>query len=161
MIEKIYITYLNKNMPQKERRGHKTHKGGDRQFTDPQILEHVKIIQEDPIEIISDEDEENYEYKPKGIEGLIEIENPNHNNSGTQIKQKKLSKLTIDEISTTKSTRNDERQKVIEINHQDLKTEQARADLARLSIIRKQREEAAKIREQEKISKELAKSMKK
>ena len=144
-------------MPQKERRGHKTHKGGDRQFTDPQILEPEKNIQEDPIEVISDDNEEDYEYKPKGIEGLIEIENPNHSNSGTQIKQKKLSKLTIDEIST----KNNERQKVIEKNHQDLKTEQARADLARLSIIRKQREEAAKIREQEKISKELAKSMKK
>ena len=35
------------------------------------------------------------------------------------------------------------------------KTEEARADLARLAIIRKQREDAAKKREEEKLGKKL------
>lgn len=44
--------------------------------------------------------------------------------------------------------------------HAEGKTEAARADLARLSIIRKQREEAAKKREDEKKAKEAAKAAK-
>ena len=39
--------------------------------------------------------------------------------------------------------------------HAEGKTDEARADLARLAIIRKQREEAAKKREAEKLAKDM------
>ena len=97
----------------------------------------------------SSEDEER---KPKGAEGLIEIANPNR----VQPKQKKVTAISHEDGKPQLSRR--EREEIekqrAKAHYQKLhaqgKTEEARADLARLAIIRKQREEAAKKREEEK-----------
>eukprot|EP00118_Oscarella_pearsei_P025283 m.307913 g.307913 ORF g.307913 m.307913 type:complete len:170 (+) comp43017_c0_seq1:61-570(+) len=92
----------------------------------------------------SDDEEDSKQRKPKGLEGLIEVENPNR-----VVKKSKragdidvnakveLSRREREAIEKQKATSN-YRQK-----HAAGKTEEARADLARLAVIRKQREEAA------------------
>lgn len=106
--------------------------------------------------------------KAKGVEGLIAIENPNR----VQPKMKKLSTINAeaDNPSTpdgSKLTRREreelEKQRAYQHYqklHAEGKTDEARSDLARLAIIRQQREEAAKKREEEKKEKELAKQSK-
>merc|ERR1711862_1013609 len=74
----------------------------------------------------SSEESEDENAKKKGVAGVIEIENPNKAKTNYQ-------KM-----------------------HAAGKTDEARADLARLAIIRKQREEAAAKREAEKKAKEDA-----
>ncbi|CAD6235453.1 GSCOCG00007907001-RA-CDS [Cotesia congregata] len=108
----------------------------------------------------SDGDSEG-EGKAKGVENLIEVENPNR----VQKKTKKLSKLneTLGESTKPELSRREreqiEKQRAY-ANYQKLhaagKTDEARADLARLAIIKQQREDAAKRREDEKKQKELA-----
>uniref|UniRef100_A0A3B3RDP1 Pdgfa associated protein 1a n=1 Tax=Paramormyrops kingsleyae TaxID=1676925 RepID=A0A3B3RDP1_9TELE len=93
-------------------------------------------------------DDEDCEQKRKGVEGLIEIENPNRISQ----KNKKVPEL---EASAPKELSRREREEIEKQRakerymklHLEGKTEQARADLARLAIIKKQREEAAKKRE--------------
>ncbi|CAH1794156.1 unnamed protein product [Owenia fusiformis] len=95
--------------------------------------------------------------KAKGVSGLIEIENPN------RIKQKarKVTDLQIDDAPqlSRKEREEIEKQKAKERYqklHQEGKTDEARADLARLAIIRKQREDAAKKKADEQKAKEAA-----
>ncbi|XP_066601382.1 28 kDa heat- and acid-stable phosphoprotein-like [Prorops nasuta] len=106
------------------------------------------------------ESESETEGKAKGVENLISIENPNR----VQKKVKKLSQLS-DTLEATKPELSRREREQIEkqrayANYRKLhaagKTEEARADLARLAIIKQQREEAAKRREDEKKQKELA-----
>ncbi|KAK0083316.1 hypothetical protein PV325_008998 [Microctonus aethiopoides] len=101
------------------------------------------------------------EGKAKGVENLIEVENPNR----VQKKTKKLSKLneTLDQTSKPELSRKEREQlekQRAQAFYQKLhaagKTDEARADLARLAIIKQQREEAAKRREDEKKQKEMA-----
>ena len=100
------------------------------------------------------------EGKAKGVENLIQVENPNR----VQKKAKKLSQLnqSIDSAKPELSRREREQleKQRAYANYQKLhaagKTDEARADLARLAIIKQQREEAAKKREAEKKQKELA-----
>ncbi|OPJ87363.1 heat- and acid-stable phosphoprotein [Patagioenas fasciata monilis] len=98
----------------------------------------------------SDEDDEDYQQKRKGVEGLIDIENPNRVIQTT----KKVTQLDLDgpkELSR-REREEIEKQKAKERYmkmHLAGKTEQAKADLARLAIIRKQREEAARKKEEE------------
>merc|ERR1712083_254244 len=99
------------------------------------------------------------ERKAKGVEGLIEIENPNLRPQ----RQKKVTELNTASSSKTQLTRREreeiEKQKAkahYRKLHAEGKTEEARADLARLAIIRKQREDAAKKREEEQKAKEEA-----
>ena len=91
--------------------------------------------------------------------GLIEVENPNR----AKKTHKKVSAL--DESSSSKPQLSRREREEVEkakakANYQKLhaagKTDEARADLARLAIIRKQREEAAAKREAEKKAKEDA-----
>merc|ERR1712226_1093860 len=101
------------------------------------------------------------ERKTKGVEGLIEIENPNLRPQ----RQKKVTELEKEpaEKSKPQLTRREkeeiDKQKA-KAHYQKLhaagKTEEARADLARLAIIRKQREDAAKKREEDQKAKEAA-----
>ncbi|KAL0179627.1 hypothetical protein M9458_025069, partial [Cirrhinus mrigala] len=84
-----------------------------------------------------------------GIEGLIEIENPN------RVSQKSKKVAEIDVNAPKELSRREreeiEKQKAKERYmklHLEGKTEQARADLARLAIIKKQREDAARKREE-------------
>jgi len=97
----------------------------------------------------SSSDEEDLSKKKSGVEGLIEIENPN------RISQKNKKVTEIDIEAPKELTRREreeiEKQKAKERYmklHLEGKTEQARADLARLAIIKKQREDAAKKRDE-------------
>lgn len=109
----------------------------------------------------SDSDSESEtEGKTKGVENLIQVENPNR----VQKKAKKLSQLNQSLESAKPDLSRREREQLERqrayANYQKLhaagKTDEARADLARLAIVKQQREEAAKKREAEKMQKELA-----
>ncbi|XP_055348433.1 28 kDa heat- and acid-stable phosphoprotein-like [Paramacrobiotus metropolitanus] len=104
----------------------------------------------------SDSDDE--DEKTKGVEGLIEIENPNR----VVAKSKKIADITLESAAPQLSRR--EREEIEKEKNRQLqeklraegKTEQARADLARLALIRQEREQAAKRREAEAKVKEAA-----
>ena len=106
----------------------------------------------------SSDSEEEGEAAKKGAAGSTEIENPNH----VVKKTKKIGDLEVAAEAKPELSRREreelEKQRARE-NYQRLhaqgKTDEARADLARLAIIRQQREEAAKKREEEKKSKWL------
>ncbi|XP_051134945.1 uncharacterized protein LOC127254094 isoform X3 [Andrographis paniculata] len=91
--------------------------------------------------------------KAKGLEGVIQIENPNF------MKQKNLKACDADVEKTTELSRREreviEKQKAHErfmrLQEQG-KTDQARKDLERLAIVRQQRAEAAKKRQEEKAA---------
>uniref|UniRef100_A0A8C1RQB5 Pdgfa associated protein 1b n=1 Tax=Cyprinus carpio TaxID=7962 RepID=A0A8C1RQB5_CYPCA len=103
-----------------------------------------------------DSDDEGSE-KRKGVEGLIEIENPN------RVAQK-AKKVTDIELEGPKQL--SRRESYLIPSHYSPscyrymkmhlagKTDQAKADLARLAIIKKQREEAARKKEEERKAKE-------
>jgi predicted RNA-binding protein with RPS1 domain len=87
--------------------------------------------------------------KPKGVDGLIEINNPNRNQKAT----KKVTDLDASSEATLSRREREEIEKQqaqqrYQKLHAEGKTEQAQRDLARLAIIRKQREEAAKKKEE-------------
>lgn len=90
------------------------------------------------------------EKKTKGVEGIIEVANPNR----MQRKAKKAADLTVDakvELSRKEREEIERQRKEAQYRklHEAGKTEEARRDLARLAIIRKEREEAAKKRQLE------------
>ncbi|GAV76968.1 PP28 domain-containing protein [Cephalotus follicularis] len=97
--------------------------------------------------------------KRKGTQGIIQYENPN------MVKPKNLKARDIDLEKTTELSRREreeiEKQKAHErymkLQEQG-KTEQARKDLERLTLIRQQRAEAAKKRDEEKAAKEQKKA---
>uniref|UniRef100_A0A3Q3JTD2 Casein kinase substrate phosphoprotein PP28 domain-containing protein n=1 Tax=Monopterus albus TaxID=43700 RepID=A0A3Q3JTD2_MONAL len=98
-----------------------------------------------------DSDDENSQRRRAGVEGLIEIENPNR----MAQKSKKVTQIELDEPKQLSRREREEieKQKAKERYmkmHLAGKTDQAKADLARLAIIRKQREDAAKKKEEEK-----------
>lgn len=108
----------------------------------------------------SDEDR-----KAKGVEGLIEIENPNLRPQ----KQKKVTALdkpgpsgpsSDGKPQLSRREREEIEKQKAKANYQKMhaagKTEEARADLARLAIIRKQREDASKKRLEEQQAKDNA-----
>lgn len=164
------------------------HKGRNRRFTNPEELEtqrqreekekawrktHGDIessedeeedgSEEESSESSTEEDSEDEDAKAKGVEKLIEVENPNR----VQKKNKKLSTLnevvksgaSVKPELSRKEREELEKQKATahyQKLHAEGKTDQARADLARLAIIKQQREEAAKRREEEKKKKEEA-----
>ena len=174
------------------------HKGKHRSFTNPDELEEqrkreekerqwraergeVSSSEEDDDEDKKDSDasdseeesssEEEEETKAKGVEGLIQVENPNR----VQVKAKKLSTLNTELSAPTSSSSSSkpelsrrereelEKQRAA-ANYQRLhakgKTEEARADLARLAIIKAQREEAAKKRAEDAKVKDAEKQKK-
>lgn len=169
-------------MPRGGMRGHKSgHKGQKRHFTNPDELEAQKSREErerqwrqqkgelesdseeesgsEDSESNSDEEEEEQTAKAKGVEGLIEVENPNR----VVQKAKKVSQL--DNLEATKPElsrreREELEKQAAKANYQRLhaqgKTDDAKADLARLALIRKQREDAAKKRDEERKSREAA-----
>uniref|UniRef100_A0A8C6T0U1 Pdgfa associated protein 1b n=1 Tax=Neogobius melanostomus TaxID=47308 RepID=A0A8C6T0U1_9GOBI len=104
-----------------------------------------------------DSDDEGSDRKRAGVEGLIEIENPNR----VSQKSKKVTQIELDEPKQLSRREREEieKQKAKERYmkmHLAGKTDQAKADLARLAIIKKQREEAARKKEEEKKAKEAA-----
>nr|XP_033770153.1 28 kDa heat- and acid-stable phosphoprotein [Geotrypetes seraphini] len=156
------------------------HKGRARQYTSPEEIdaqlqaEKEKARQEEemsdgggegaagcPAKEKKDSDEsdddEDYQQKHKGVEGLIDIENPNRAvQTAKKVTQldiegpKELSRREREEIEKQKA-----KERYMKM-HLAGKTEQAKADLARLAIIRKQREEAAKKKEEERKVKDAA-----
>ncbi|KAM4624073.1 pdgfa associated protein 1a [Polymixia lowei] len=150
------------------RGGKKGHKGRGKQFSNPEEIDRQMKAQREmeanggaEKESSSGSDEESssdeeYENKKKsGVEGLIEIENPN------RVSQKSKKVADIDVNAPKELSRREreeiEKQKAKERYmklHLEGKTEQARADLARLAIIKKQREEAAKKRDELRKEKE-------
>ncbi|XXG61457.1 hypothetical protein AAC387_Pa05g0066 [Persea americana] len=113
---------------------------------------------EDEVESEEEIEEEENE-KRKGAQGVIEIENPN------LVKPKNVKAKDIDIEKTTELSRREreeiEKQKAHErymrLQEQG-KTEQARKDLERLALIRQQRADAARKREEEKAAKEMKKT---
>ena len=89
--------------------------------------------------------------KPTPSEPLIEIENPNR----IQPKNIKLADLSIDEAPQPMNRKDREaaeaerKKQAFWKAQMEGKTDQAKSDLARLAIIRKQREEAARKRQEE------------
>ncbi|NP_001087517.1 PDGFA associated protein 1 L homeolog [Xenopus laevis] len=157
-------------MPKGGRKG--SHKGRMRQYTSPEEIDaQIKAENEKAQEAEyeessgaagvptkdnqssdeSDEDDEDYQQKRKGVEGLIDIENPNRiaqsSKKVTQLEldaPKELSRREREEIEKQKAKEHYMKM------HLAGKTDQAKADLARLAIIRKQREDAAKKKDEEK-----------
>jgi len=123
----------------------------------------------------SESDSEDESRKPKGAEGMIQVENPNL----VVKKNKKVSQLDKEvggsKEGSSSSSKKDkapekpqlsrrEREEIekqraralYQKRHAEGKTDEAKADLARLAIIRKQREDAEKKRQEERIAKENA-----
>lgn len=104
----------------------------------------------------SEEDSDDENQKAKGVSNLIEIENPN------RVQKKAVEKVTKVNVNAAGSSKPElsrrEREELEKqrsaANYQKLhaegKTDQARADLARLAIIKQHRAEAAARREAEK-----------
>lgn len=170
----------------------KGHKGGRRQFTNPDELNRIREKEEKEkawrrkkgeIEESSDEDEEDSEEsqentsnddneendeeeeeetvpKSKGVEAIIKINNPNRVTK--KVNKREINSLQNAEVTLSRREREEIQKQQSRANYQRLtaegKTEQARADLARLAIVRQQREEAAKRKEEEKKAKEYAKA---
>ncbi|CAG9835696.1 unnamed protein product [Diabrotica balteata] len=119
-----------------------------------------KISEESGSGSESSEDSDGEDAKAKGVSKLIEIENPNR----IQKKTKKLTTLNTTDLDSKPQLSRREREEIEKQKAQALyqklhaegKTEQARADLARLAIIKQQREEAKKRREAEVKEKENA-----
>uniref|UniRef100_A0A1A7W7Q0 Pdgfa associated protein 1a n=1 Tax=Iconisemion striatum TaxID=60296 RepID=A0A1A7W7Q0_9TELE len=143
------------------RGGKKGHKGRGKQFSNPEEIDRQMKAQREleanagaekessESEEESSSDEESENKKRSGVEGLIEIENPN------RVSQKSKKVAEVDVSAPRELSRREreeiEKQKSKERYmklHLEGKTEQARADLARLAIIKKQREDAAKKREE-------------
>ncbi|KAI5447891.1 hypothetical protein KIW84_015368 [Lathyrus oleraceus] len=85
--------------------------------------------------------------KKKGTQGIIEIENPNLVDKTTE-----LSRREREEIEKQKA-----HERYMRLQEQG-KTDQSKKDLERLALIRQQRAEAAKKRDEEKAAKELKKA---
>ncbi|XP_057682549.1 pdgfa associated protein 1a [Corythoichthys intestinalis] len=154
------------------RGGKKGHKGRGKQFSNPEEIDRQMKAQREleanagvekesgsESEEESSSEEESESKKRSGVEGLIEISNPNRISQ----KSKKVTELDVDaprELSR-REREEIEKQKSKERYmklHLEGKTEQARADLARLAIIKKQREEAAKKRDELRKDAEEAKA---
>jgi len=139
-------------------RGRPKYKGHSRHFTSREELEEDRKKDEEKArkraergydspsdESSSEESEEESEEedekdrKAKGVEGMIEVQNPNHARKG-QVKTEK-----VDGESSQLTRR--QKEELARQNYQKLqlecKTDQAHKDLARLAIIRKKREEEA------------------
>ncbi|KAA0725256.1 28 kDa heat- and acid-stable phosphoprotein PDGF-associated protein [Triplophysa tibetana] len=149
------------------RGGKKGHKGRGKQFSNPEEIDRQMRAQKELEEnegaegekSSGSEEESSSDDEPqkrKGVEGLIEIENPNR---VTQ-KSKKVAEVDVSEPKELSRREREEieKQKAKERYmklHLEGKTDQAKADLARLAIIKKQREDAAKKRDELRKDKEV------
>ncbi|CAI0445094.1 unnamed protein product [Linum tenue] len=113
--------------------------------------EEEKAEEESSEESGEESGDEESDQRRKGTEGLISIENPN------LVKPKNLKAKDLDMGKTTELSRREREELEKQRAHERYmrlqeqgKTEQARKDLERLTLIRQQRAEAAKKREEEK-----------
>ncbi|KAJ8761429.1 hypothetical protein K2173_001560 [Erythroxylum novogranatense] len=125
--------------------------------------EEAEYVEENDEEESGEESEEGPEddsdQKRKGTQGVIAIENPNLANP------KNMKARDVDVGKTTELSRREREEIEKQRSHERYmrlqeqgKTEQARKDLERLSLIRQQRAEAARKREEEKAAKEQKKA---
>lgn len=138
-------------------RGRPRYKGHSRHFTSRDELEQERkkdeekarkrreegreddsTSSEEEEEESSSEEEEDGEKKAKGVEGLIEISNPNH----ARKVEVKATKVEGQSAQLTRRQREELARQKYQKLQMECKTDQAQKDLARLAIIRKQREEA-------------------
>ncbi|KAI3466711.1 hypothetical protein Pfo_023374 [Paulownia fortunei] len=142
---------------------------GRRQFSTPEQImagtsasrprtfkkEEAEVEEDERSDEESEEESEDESNKVKGTQGVIQIENPN------LAKPKNLKARDVDIEKPTELSRREreeiERQRAHErfmrLQEQG-KTDQSKKDLERLALIRQQRAEAAKKREEEKAAKE-------
>ncbi|OCT81880.1 hypothetical protein XELAEV_18024387mg [Xenopus laevis] len=116
-------------MPKGGRKG--DHKGWMRQYTSP-------------VEIDAQIKAENEKQKCTGVEGLVDIENPN------RLAQSSKKVTQIDLEGPRKFSRRE---------REEIEKQKAKADLARQAIMQKQREEAAKKKEEEQKFKDATVAM--
>ncbi|CAI0445098.1 unnamed protein product [Linum tenue] len=109
--------------------------------------EEEKAEEESSEESGEESGDEESDQRRKGTEGLISIENPN------LVKPKNLKAKDLDEELEKQRAH----ERYMRLQEQG-KTEQARKDLERLTLIRQQRAEAAKKREEEKAAKDQKKA---
>ncbi|KAK2972894.1 hypothetical protein RJ640_030011 [Escallonia rubra] len=144
---------------------------GRRQFSTPEEMlagtssrprtfkrEEAEAEENERSEEESEEESDEESEKKKGTQGVIEIENPN------MVKQKNLKARDIDIEKTTELSRREREEIEKQKSHERYmklqeqgKTEQARKDLERLALIRQQRAEAAKKRDEEKAARDQKK----
>ncbi|XP_065098536.1 pdgfa associated protein 1a [Paramisgurnus dabryanus] len=148
------------------RGGKKGHKGRGKQFSNPEEIDRQMKAQREleekegaERESSSGSEEESSSdeepHKRKGVEGLIEIENPNR----VSQKSKKVAEVDVNAPKELSRREREEIEKQAAKErymklHLEGKTDQARADLARLAIIKKQREDAARKRDELRKEKE-------
>lgn len=140
-------------------RGKKNLKGRAKKFTSPEELESQRLQEQNWRSNNNDSDSSGDDSSSEDEkDNVIQTNNPNHVKS----KEKKLSQLDdITSVGTGELSRR-EREEIAKQEaarryqklHAEGKTDEARADLARLAIVRKQREEAARQREEEKKERE-------
>lgn len=123
-------------------------------FSKPEAEE--EFAEESEEEVSSEEGRQEEKKKVKGVEGMIEIENPNLAKPKKVVKARdidfeKTSELSRREREEIEKQRSHERCKKLQ---EQGKTEQVKQDLERLSLVRQQRAEAAQKREEEKSAKE-------
>mmetsp|Transcript_6150 Transcript_6150/g.15857 ORF Transcript_6150/g.15857 Transcript_6150/m.15857 type:complete len:180 (-) Transcript_6150:788-1327(-) len=98
--------------------------------------------------------------KSSGVAGLIEISNPNLQKKSGGVKARNVDmnqEVTLSRREREALEAQRAKERYFKLQKQG-KTEQARKDLERLALIRKQREEAAKKRAEEKAKKDAAKN---
>ncbi|XP_043690427.1 28 kDa heat- and acid-stable phosphoprotein-like [Telopea speciosissima] len=130
--------------------------------TRPRTFKQAEAKDEEEEEEETEESEEESDAEPekqKGTQGIIEIQNPN------LVKPKNLKARDVDTEKPTELSRREREEIEKQTAHERYmrlqeqgKTEQAKKDLERLSMIRQQRAEAAKKREEEKHAKEQKKA---
>ncbi|KAF0313637.1 heat- and acid-stable phosphoprotein [Amphibalanus amphitrite] len=139
---------------------HGKHKGKHRVFTNPEQLAEEQKREEREREWRQKRGEESESESGSGSGS----ESDSSSEEEQKQRNKKLSQLNVEEKAPQQLSRREreaiEKEKArqhYQKLHAQGKTAEAQADLARLAIIRKQREEAAKKREEEKKAKEAAK----
>jgi hypothetical protein len=125
---------------------------------DPEEVEDAESEEESSEEESSgSEDEDQKEKKGKGVQNLIAVENPNAAKKNT-VKAKDIDLAASSGSELSRREREElEKQRAKERYwklHEQGRTEEARKDLERLAIIKQQRAEAAKKREEEKAARE-------
>eukprot|EP01105_Mastigella_eilhardi_P022362 TRINITY_DN54_c0_g1_i1.p1 TRINITY_DN54_c0_g1~~TRINITY_DN54_c0_g1_i1.p1 ORF type:complete len:216 (-),score=79.38 TRINITY_DN54_c0_g1_i1:91-738(-) len=98
-----------------------------------------------------DDDDDEKEHKAKGLEGIVEVSNPNRVVRNVPAAAPQLSRKEREELEAQQKHDN-----FLRMTGQG-KTEQGRADLERLEQIRRQRAEAAQRRQQETQERDAAK----
>lgn len=151
------------------------HKGRNRHFTSPEELEAERAneakkkwrnTQEESSEEEEDDEEEGSgegsddseesEEEAKGAGALIDIQNPNRQPKKAFVKATEVDEKDAPQLSRREREQIDKQkaQAAYMKRHAEGKTSQAKADLARLAIIKQHRAEAAARREAEKKAKD-------